>query len=131
METTRVSYPGQRLGRPESGTGSVARIGRRLGAIAIDWALATAVSAGFLGNDPWWTLTVFGVTQLVLVTTTGSSAGHLLLGLQVVRLDGAWAGPLRVAVRTVLLCLAVPALVWDADQRGLHDQAAGTVLVRR
>jgi hypothetical protein len=38
---------------------------------------------------------------------------------------------LQVAVRTVLLCLAVPALIWDRDQRGLHDKAAQTVLVRR
>jgi hypothetical protein len=33
-------------------------------------------------------------------------------------------------VRTVLLCLAIPALIWDADLRGLHDRAAGTMLVR-
>jgi len=25
----------------------------------------------------------------------------------------------------------VPALFWDRDQRGLHDKAAGTVIVRR
>jgi hypothetical protein len=31
----------------------------------------------------------------------------------------------------VLLCLSVPALIWDRDQRGLHDKAAKTVLVRR
>jgi hypothetical protein len=24
----------------------------------------------------------------------------------------------------------IPAAIWDADQRGLHDKAAGTVLVR-
>ena len=33
-------------------------------------------------------------------------------------------------VRTLLLCLVVPAVVWDADGRGLHDSAAGTVIVR-
>ena len=63
--------------------------------------------------------------------TLGSSIGHRLVGLQVVTMDGAWAGPLRALVRSALLCLAVPALIWNADQRGLHDQAAGTVLVRR
>ena len=25
--------------------------------------------------------------------------------------------------------LVIPAVIWDADQRGLHDKAAGTVLV--
>jgi len=24
----------------------------------------------------------------------------------------------------------IPAVIWDADQRGLHDKAAGTVLIR-
>jgi hypothetical protein len=33
-------------------------------------------------------------------------------------------------VRTVLLCLAIPAFIWDRDQRGLHDRVAGTMLVR-
>jgi uncharacterized RDD family membrane protein YckC len=37
----------------------------------------------------------------------------------------------RGAVRTALLCLVIPAVVWDADGRGLHDKAAGTVIVRR
>jgi len=34
-------------------------------------------------------------------------------------------------VRSVLLGLAIPALVWDSDQRGFHDKIAGTVLIRR
>ena len=41
------------------------------------------------------------------------------------------AGPLRAAGRAVLLGLAVPALIFDADQRGLHDRAVGTVVARR
>jgi len=34
-------------------------------------------------------------------------------------------------IRTVLLCLFIPAVIWDRDQRGMHDRLAGTVLVRR
>ena len=33
-------------------------------------------------------------------------------------------------VRTVLLCLFLPAMFWDKDGRGLHDKSAGTVIVR-
>jgi hypothetical protein len=33
-------------------------------------------------------------------------------------------------VRTALLMVVVPALVWDSDQRGFHDKVAGTVLIR-
>ncbi|UER54657.1 RDD family protein [Kineosporiaceae bacterium SCSIO 59966] len=124
-------WPGRRLGRPRQGAGSVARVGRRLLAVGVDWALASAISAAFLDGDPWGTLAVFGLAQLVLVGTLGMGVGHALLGMRVVRLDGGWAGPGRAAVRTLLLCLAVPALVWDRDQRGMHDRAAGTVLVLR
>lgn len=34
-------------------------------------------------------------------------------------------------VRTALVCLVIPAVVWDRDTRGLHDRAMSTVCVRR
>ncbi len=40
-------------------------------------------------------------------------------------------GLLAGAVRTGLLCLVIPAVVWDKDGRGLHDLAARTAIVRR
>lgn len=126
-----ASWPGRRLGLPREGSRSVARVGRRLAGVAVDWALALLVSSALLGGDPWVTLGVFAVLHLVGVGTVGGSPGHLLLRLRVLRVDGAWPGPLRALVRTVLLCLVIPAAIWDADQRGMHDRLAGTVLVRR
>jgi hypothetical protein len=35
-----------------------------------------------------------------------------------------------VLVRTVLLVLVVPAVVYDRDYRGLHDRASNAVVVR-
>lgn len=130
-EDGATGYPGERLGLPRTGSGSVARPGRRVVALAVDWGIALLVSHALLGGDPWATLGVFGVLQVLLVGTLGYGVGHRLVGLQVVRLGGGWAGPLRALVRTALVCLVVPAVVWDRDQRGLHDKAAGTVLVRR
>jgi hypothetical protein len=46
-----------------------------------------------------------------------------------VRLDGRPLGVVRAALRTVLLLLLVPALIWDRDGRGLHDKAADSVVV--
>ena len=40
------------------------------------------------------------------------------------------AGPLRALVRTALLCLVIPAVVWGPDGRGLHDVVAGTTITR-
>ena len=36
----------------------------------------------------------------------------------------------RAVVRTALLCLLVPALLVDADGRGLHDRLTDTAVVR-
>ncbi len=38
--------------------------------------------------------------------------------------------PLQAMARTVLLCLFLPAVVWDRDGRGLHDKVPNTVIVR-
>jgi uncharacterized RDD family membrane protein YckC len=130
-------YPGERLHLPQSGARSIARPGRRILAILIDWAIATGVSflitrpADFAAIDPGVTLAAFAVLQVIFLATAAGSIGHLIMGLRVVPLRPAWIGILRPVIRTVLLCLAVPALIWDSDQRGLHDKAAGTLLVRR
>ena len=50
--------------------------------------------------------------------------------MRVVPIAGGWVGLWRPIVRTLLLVIVVPALIWDSDQRGFHDKVAGTVLVR-
>lgn len=115
---------------PESGPGSVARPGRRILAIVIDWAIATLLSFAFFRHDPWATLGIFAVLQYVFIPTIGGSIGHRVVGLRVVGLNGRWVGLWRPLVRTLLLCIVVPAVVWDSDQRGFHDKVAGTVLLR-
>ena len=123
-------YPGRRLGLPQTGAGSVARFGRRFVALCIDWALSLLIAGGLLGGNEWGTLTVFAVANVLLVATAGQSVGQRLLGIRVSRLDGGAPGAARALGRGVLLALAVPALVWDRDQRGLHDRFMGTLLRR-
>jgi uncharacterized RDD family membrane protein YckC len=33
-------------------------------------------------------------------------------------------------LRALLLCLVLPAVVYDKDRRGIHDLAAGTIVLR-
>jgi len=164
---------------PERGPGSLARFGRRLVAVLVDWLVCTVIAAGLMhyrlgqgGLGPFKPLVVFVLMNLLLVGTLGSTVGHRLLGIRVVRLggssagpgsgagsassvspassvgpgsgagsassagpasssgSGANAGPLLVLVRTVLLAVVIPALIWDRDTRGFHDKIAGTVLIR-
>ena len=127
-------WPGERLGLPESGPGSVGRVGRRLGALAIDWAAALLVALLFAPYSSalhsWVTLGIFAIMQIVFIPTIGGSVGHRLTGMRVVPIAGGWVGLWRPIVRTLLLVFVIPALIWDSDQRGFHDKVAGTVLIR-
>lgn len=124
------TYPGERLGFPEKGTGSIARPGRRIGALLIDWTASVILSVAFFDYDPFATLLIFAVVQILFIPTAGGSPGHRILGMRLVRLGGGWVGLWRPIVRTLLLIVVIPAVVWDPDQRGLHDKAVGTVLIR-
>lgn len=135
------TYPGERLGFPASGAGSVARAGRRIGALAIDYAAATIVAIAFFGYDQFalpaeagWSqfapMAVFAAMNVLFLPTLGGTPGHRLLGMRLQLVGGGWVGLWRPIVRTLLLCIVIPAVIWDPDQRGLHDKAAGTVLLR-
>jgi len=131
-------YPGQGLGMPQTGPGSIARFGRRLVAITIDWMICQLIAVLVLraelgqgGPASFAPLAVFAVENLLLLPTTGATIGHRVVGLMLMTVDRRRVSVVHVALRTMLLCLAVPALIWDRDGRGLHDKAAATVLVRR
>ena len=124
------AWPGQRLGRPESGPGSIARFGPRAAALLIDWLICSALSAALFDYDGVATLLIFLVEQILFVGFFGYSIGHRLMRMQVQTLDGRPAGYLTATVRSALLCLVVPALIIDADQRGVHDRVRRTGLFR-
>jgi uncharacterized RDD family membrane protein YckC len=128
-------YRGQQLGLPEEGPGSIARPGRRLGALAVDWGFCLLIAYGLItdGYDQAtgnWALLVFFLMSALTVGTIGFTPGKRLFGLRVVVLETGTVNPLRALLRTALLCVAIPALIWDRDGRGLHDRLAGTVEVR-
>jgi uncharacterized RDD family membrane protein YckC len=123
------TYPGERFGLPETGSGSVASIGRRLLALLADWLLCMVIALAAFRSQ-FWTLPVFAVETYLLTALTGVTVGKRLLGIRVMRLGGRPVGFGWALVRTVLLLTVVPALVTDRDLRGLHDRAADTVVVR-
>ena len=73
---------------------------------------------------------VFAAQYIVLVSLIGRTIGMRLFGIAVMRLDGHRITFPWVVVRTLLLMLVVPAVIYDRDQRGLHDKAANSVVVR-
>lgn len=137
---TTPAFSGQRLGLPPQGPGSVASLLRRMIAILVDWTLCQLVATGLLdltwgevvGAQAFAPLGLFVLLNLVLVPTIGTTPGHRLLGIRVASLDGDGQQPPppgRAALRALLLALFVPAIILDADSRGLHDKAARSVVV--
>ena len=134
-------WPGERLGLPQAGPGSVAPRGVRLLALLIDLVLMSLVTSLFVEFDVnrpevmqqfnYTSVVVWFVITSVMITLFGFTAGKALLGLRVVRLDGEpMVGPVRAVPRTLLTALLLPAAIADADSRGLHDRVTGTVVVR-
>jgi uncharacterized RDD family membrane protein YckC len=130
--TPATEWPGKRLGLPAHGPRSIGRLGRRLAALAVDWLVASGVTALIFGLDAQLqTVAVFAALQIVFIPLLSGSIGHLVVGLRVVPLEPRWIGVLKPVVRTLLLAVVIPAVIWDTDQRGLHDKIAGTILVRK
>lgn len=132
-------YPGQRLGLPAAGHGSLATWRARIGALIIDWAVCTGtalllISAG-VGAGPTWraglTLALFFVSSTVLSWLVGGSLGQLVFRLAVVRLDRQHLGLPRAVLRAFLVSLALPAMVIGPDRRHLADLGVGTAVVNR
>lgn len=139
-------YPGERLGLPEQGSGSIARFGRRIAALLVDWLVALGVTAvlavalGLLSREQLLysqesrniTLLVWLVIGVASVRLFGFTPGQYLLGLVVIPFDGRdYVGVGRALVRNVLIVFVIPALFTDTDHRGLHDLASKTAVVRR
>lgn len=131
---TGAKWRGERLGLPESGRGSMAGAGVRVGALFIDWLAALLVSRTIVREpttalESFTTLAVFGLEVALLTWLSGASFGQRILGLRVVGLHRR-LGLTGSLLRTILICLAIPPLIWDADGRGLHDRAVGSAVVR-
>lgn len=134
-----TKYPGQRLGLPESGSGSLARTGRRVGALCIDWLVAyglagLALATGLVSLATLSTavMVVWIVLGTVAVRLFSFTPGQLALGLVVAGTDGRGRiGIGRALVRVLLIALIIPPLVTDSDLRGLHDRVTFTAVLRR
>ncbi|SON62085.1 hypothetical protein MSIMFI_03605 [Mycobacterium simulans] len=132
-------YPGETLGLPQTGPGSLAPMGRRFVALLIDWLIAYGLALlglelGVVSQAMLATvvLVIWLVLGVVSVRLFGFTPGQLALGLAVASVDGRVpVGVGRLAVRGVLIGLVIPPLFTDSDLRGLQDRLTGTAVVRR
>jgi uncharacterized RDD family membrane protein YckC len=109
-----------------------ADFGRRFAALLIDWALCLVIASFYA--DPrvvaWPPVVVLILFNVLLVGLFGQTLGMSLTRLRAVSVtDGGAIGIPRGLLRGVLLALLVPALIMDDRRRGLHDRAAGSIVV--
>jgi uncharacterized RDD family membrane protein YckC len=108
-----------------------AGLARRFGALLVDWVLCVFASA--LVADPrhngWAAPAVLFAENTFFLGLFAQTPGMRLTRIRcVAHEDGGRLGLPRAALRALLLCLLVPALIMK-DQRGLHDRAAGSVVL--
>jgi uncharacterized RDD family membrane protein YckC len=138
---TPQDWPGERLGLPQDGPGSAASRGRRLVALLLDFALAgliTSFSVPIDIADPevmrtfnYWAIVMWFLLSVIGVSLVGFTAGMASMSIGVARIDGTKrVGPLRAIPRAIMTAVIIPAAIIDADGRGLHDRAVGTIVLR-
>ena len=133
-----LGYRGERLGLPEAGVGSTAGFGRRGAAILIDWISVAIITQLFMPGSPYGssahalvTLVVFFLVKSAFTWLGGSTPGQKLLGIRVASVtDKPYLGVFRSLIRTFLVCLVIPAVVWDRDTRTLADRGVGSIVVK-
>lgn len=113
---------------------------RRVIALLVDWLASTLVVIAFVGADvygetgsraQWLVLVVYVVESALFTALAGGSFGKLATRLRVVRVNGdpRPIGLLQALVRSVMIALVIPPLVYRPDGRGLHDIVAGSATV--
>ncbi|PRQ11114.1 hypothetical protein C1Y63_07600 [Corynebacterium sp. 13CS0277] len=131
-------WPGEFLGLPQSGTGSLASVLRRVGGVWLDWVFAmmlayvvTRVTTA-LGDFSTVVLIAFFLVSVVSVTLFARTPGQAVMGMGVARIDSADArvGVVRAVARALLTVLILPPVLVDSDGRGLHDRATQTAVIR-
>jgi RDD family len=114
-------------------------MGRRIGALFIDWMIAYGLAALAM-TFGWISITTLSTAVLVIWFVIGAvsvrlftfTPGQYALGLVVIPVDNRLnVGIGRALVRGLLIALVVPPLFTDTDLRGLHDRLTNTAVVRR
>ena len=114
-----------------------AGFGRRLAALTIDWFASLGIAvlvfrqyAYGSGDSMIATVAIFYLEIVFFTFLLGASFGQKILGLRVVNMQGGRLAAWRIAARTFLILLVIPALVIDSDGRGLQDRLTGSQVVR-
>src|SRR5699024_7915726 len=101
-------WAGEFLGLPETGPASAASYPRRIGAIFIDWFVASGLAMLIDPGNQWVLLAVFVVMHLASLWLFGNTLGKRVFRLQADQVGCATIKWYQAAIRPVLLRLVIP-----------------------
>lgn len=111
--------------------------GRRIAALFIDWIVSTLVFIAIVGGSTYskvgggfYVPLVLFAEIVIFTILLGGSFGQIALKIRVRRIDGAPLSPWAVLIRTLLILLVVPPLIFKPDGRGLHDMVVDSAAYR-
>ena len=108
--------------------------GRRLIAVVLDWFMCLAIAHLIVRNlsagAQFLPLAIFFAEVGALTALAGASAGQRILRIRVVdATSGGRINAWRALLRTLLICLVIPA-IFTKEGRGYHDWFTNSVVVR-
>lgn len=111
-----------------------ASLGRRLLALVIDWTMcrliAGLLSPAVIPDNTFSTLIIFYIEVCLFTIAFCASAGQRIMAIKVVTYpDQQRVKVGRIVLRTLLICLVLPA-VFTNNGRPLHDHFANSQTVR-
>jgi uncharacterized RDD family membrane protein YckC len=111
-----------------------ASLGRRLLALVIDWTMcrliAGLLSPSVIPDNTFSTLIIFYIEVCLFTIAFSASAGQRIMAIKVVTYpDQQRVKVGRIVLRTLLICLVLPA-VFTNNGRPLHDHFANSQTVR-
>ena len=122
---------------PVTTPGEVAGIGLRVAAICLDWLASILLSRVFFGQVAYGSaegsisvLLLFAAEVIIFTWLLSASFGQKIMGISVLQVNGGRLSLWRIILRTLLICLVIPALVYDSTGRGLQDRAVGSAVFR-
>lgn len=131
----------------ETGVGP-AGLGQRFLALLADWLLCLLIAGGLVrtgllattepdalfGPEQVWPSLILAIEYAFFLTISTQTPGMRLVRIHCVRFaDGRRLGALSALIRAVMLAVVLPVLTVfvDPNRRGLHDLAAGSIVVRQ
>jgi uncharacterized RDD family membrane protein YckC len=115
-------------------------LGRRFGAISLDWLSSYLIAIVFFSGTGTFlertpnaglpALIIFFTEYFLLVTLQGASAGHRVFRMRIVNFDdGSRPSVLQALIRSVLMVIVVTAITYDENGRGIHERLSKTKIV--